>query len=334
MDTIVLLLALIPAFPRIDAHAHTAPPPQAFLDMLGRLDVCLVNVTLVDPHAPPFDKPEPQTTIAAETARNSRNRIAWASAFDPAPFESAGFESSTSAHLLSTFSRGAVAVKMYKSVGLDLRSKTGQYVMPDDPAFGPVLETIARSGRTLLTHLAEPKSSWQPLDPEDPHYRYYRHNPEWHMFRHPEGPSWESIIAARDRMLEAHPRLRVIGCHLGSMEHDVAEIAKRLDRYPNFAVDTAARVPNLVKQDPNKVRDFLIRYQDRVLWGTDMIEISWANPADAMARWEAVYDREWRYFSRDLNLPASVLRKLFRDNALRWIPRLKEAVQCGERKAS
>ena len=79
-------------------------------------------------------------------------------------------------------------------------------------------------------------------------------------------------------MLAAHPKLRVIGCHLGSMEHDVDEIAKRLDRYPNFAVDTAARVVNLMAQPREKVRAFLIKYQDRVLWGTDLMEITWDDP--------------------------------------------------------
>ena len=63
-------------------------------------------------------------------------------------------------------------------------------------------------------------------------------------------------------MLANNPKLRVVGCHLGSMEADVGEIAQRFDRYPNFAVDTAARVVSLMMQPPEKVRTFLIKYQD------------------------------------------------------------------------
>lgn len=326
---------------RIDAHAHVCPPPEAFLQMLERLNVRLVDVTLIDPHAPGFDKTEPQTGWAVKVTGQSRGRLAWASTFDPSDSDAPGFAERTIQHLQSTFDRGAVAVKIYKSVGMDLKSKAGQYVMPDDPAFAPILDMIAAQDRTLLAHLAEPKSSWQPLDPADPHYGYYKSSPDWHMYLHPERPSYESIIAARDRMLAAHPRLRVIGCHLGSMEHDVDEIAKRLDQYPNFAVDTAARVVNLKLQPREKVRAFLIRYQDRVLWGTDLMEITWENPDAAIQRWEATYANDWNYFAtantfdlggrrvQGLALPPKVVRKIFHDNALRWMPGLKSGACCG-----
>lgn len=323
--------------PRIDAHAHVCPPPESFLAMLERLDVRLVDVTLIDPHAPGFDKTEPQTGWAAKVSSHSRGRIAWASTFDPSGSDSPGFAERTIEHLQSTFDRGAVAVKIYKSVGMDLKSIAGEYVMPDDPAFAPVLDMIAARNRTLLAHLAEPKSSWQPLNPADPHYGYFKSNPDWHMFLHPERPSYERILAARDRMLAAHPKLKVVGCHLGSMEHDVDEIARRLDRYPNFAVDTAARMPNLMLQPREKVRAFLIRYQDRVLWGTDLMEITWTDAKAAIERWEARYASDWKYFATNgtfqsggrpvqgLGLPSALLRKIFHDNAVRWIPGLKSA---------
>ncbi len=323
--------------PRIDAHAHVCPPPDAFLAMLERLDVRLVDVTLIDPHTPGFDKTEPQTSWAANLASHSRGRIAWASTFDPAGFEQSGFAGRTIQHLQSTFDRGAVAVKIYKSIGLDLKSGDGRYVMPDDPAFAPVLDMIAASGRTVMAHLGEPRSSWHPPNPADPHYGYFRSNPDWHMFLHPERPSYGQIVFARDRMLAAHPKLRVIGCHLGSLEHDVDEVAKRFDRYPNFAVDTAARLPNLMRQPREKVRAFLIRYQDRVLWGTDLMEITWQNPGAAIERFEARYQSDWRYFATNetfasggrtvqgLDLPPAVLRKIFHDNAVRWMTGLKSA---------
>ena len=47
-------------------------------------------------------------------------------------------------------------------------------------------------------------------------------------------------------------------------------MARRFDRYPNFAVDTAARVPYFMMQPRDKVRAFLIKYQDRILYGTDL----------------------------------------------------------------
>lgn len=321
-----------PDFERIDAHAHVAPPPAAFLQMLERQQVRLLNVTIVDPLAPGFDKPEPQATWAAGIARQSAGRIAWAAPFDPSGFEDASWSKQQIRRLEADFLRGAVAVKIYKSVGMQQQSSRGDYVLPSDPAFAPVLEFLAANGKPLLAHLAEPQSSWQPLNPSDPHYNYYKANPDWHMYQHPKRPSWQTIIDARDKMLAAHSKLKVVGCHLGSMEHDVDEVARRLDRYPNFAVDTAARMPDLMRQPREKVRAFLIRYQDRVLWGTDLMELKWEEPEKIVGRWESAYDRDWRYLATSdsfqiagrtitgLALPQSVLRKIFRDNALRWIP--------------
>ena len=133
-------------------------------------------------------------------------------------------------------------------------------------------------------------------------------------------------------MLEKHPGLRVVGCHLGSMEEDVDQIARRLDRYPSFVVDTAARVPHLTLQPREKVRDFLVRYQDRVLYGTDSSVRAGEDAAQFARHLDATYSRDWAYFATaqavdfdgrsvaGLDLPAPVLRKLFRDNARHWVP--------------
>ncbi|MCL4782628.1 MAG: amidohydrolase family protein [Bryobacterales bacterium] len=334
----VLPLCAQPTFERIDAHVHVVAPPPAFLEMLDRTKVRILNVTLVDPTVPGFDKQEPQATWAAGIAQASGGRIGWTAALDPAGFESTGFAHRETERLSADFARGAVAVKIHKSVGMHIRSRSGEFLMPDDEALRPVLASIAKNGKTLLAHLGEPRSSWMPLDPADPHFGYYKANPEWHMVLHPEVPSWEAILAARDRMLAAHPDLKVIGAHLGSMEHDVDEVARRLDQYPNFAVDTAARVPDLMRQPRERVRAFLIRYQDRVIWATDSLELDWSNPAKAIARWESTYERDWRYFAtgetiqegarsmQGLALPDTVLRKIFRENALRWIPGLSAAL--------
>ena len=318
--------------PRIDAHAHVFNADPRFLAMLERLDVRLLNICVVDKHDRGYEEADPQHASATLVFRASRGRAAWCSTFDPLGFQEPGFARRALASLERTFANGAVAVKIYKSIGMELRSNDGRYVMPDDEAFAPILEGIAARDRTLFAHIAEPSAAWKPLDPASPHYSYYAENPDWHMYRHPERPSQEHILAARDRMLERHPRLRVVGCHLGSMEDDVALIARRLERYPNFAVDTAARIKDLMLQPREKVREFLIRYQDRVLYATDLTFMPWDDAQAALARFEAEYARDLRYFATDevfthegrefrgLALPPEVLRNFFHDNAERWVP--------------
>jgi predicted TIM-barrel fold metal-dependent hydrolase len=113
----------------------------------------------------------------------------------------------------------------------------------DDPAFEPIYRDIASHNCTLIAHLAEPDSCWQPPNPASPDYSHYKEHPGEYAYVHPEWPSKAAILAARDYLLEQNPKLRVVGAHLGSMETHVDEIARRFDRYPNCAVDMAARIP-------------------------------------------------------------------------------------------
>jgi predicted TIM-barrel fold metal-dependent hydrolase len=109
-------------------------------------------------------------------------------------------------------------------------------------------------------------------------------------------------------------------------------MAQRIDRYPNFAVDTAARVPYFMLQPRDKVRAFLINYQDRILYATDLVVMPQDNTEKALQEWTATYERDWKFFATDqtveykghtyqgLALPAPVLQKIFRGNALHWFP--------------
>jgi len=315
----------------IDAHAHVFKNDPAFAAMLERLNLRILDICVVDKHDRGFEEAAPQNQKAREILHSTHGRSAWCSTFDPQDFESPDFSSRSNQLLNETFVQGAVAVKIYKNIGMELKKHDGSYLMPDDAVFNPIFANIAAHNRTVLAHIAEPTSSWRPLDPANPDYSYYKDNPEWFMYLHPERPSKETILAARDRMLANNPKLRVVGCHLGSMEVDVDDIARRLDRYPNFAVDTAARVIYLMMQPPEKVRAFLIKYQDRVLYGTDLELMPWSDTPAALTHWQQEYLRDWKYFATDewvdyegrkyrgVKLPGPVLRKLYHDNAVHWI---------------
>jgi len=324
-----------PDFERIDAHVHVFTNSPAFLGLLNRLNVRVLNICVVDKYDRGYEEATLQHDRARDLFRAGKGRVAWCSTFDPQEWERSGFAQAAIGQLKQTFQDGAVAVKIYKSIGMELRSPAGQFLMPDDPVFEPILQFIRERNRTLFAHLAEPAAAWQPLDPSSPHYGYYKSYPAWHMFLHPERPAKQVILAARDRLLAKHQQLKIVGCHLGSMEEDVDDIARRFDAYPNFAVDTAARLQDLMLQPREKVRAFLIKYQDRVLYGTDLSFMPWDEAKSTIQHMEKTYARDWKYFAtgemvrsqnRDaegLALPREVLRKLYRENALRWIPGLR-----------
>ena len=317
---------------RIDAHAHIFNSAPEIIRMLERLDMRIVNLCVVDKYERGYEQVAPQHAMAEKIFRASQGRVAWISTFDPQDWEARGFASRVISELEETFRQGAVGVKIYKSIGMELKSRSGSYLMPDNPVFDPIFKFIADQNKTLYAHIAEPIAAWQPLDPASPDYDYYKNTPAWHMYGHPARPAKQAILAARDRMIQRNPRLRVVGAHLGSMEEDVAEIAKRLDRHPNFAVDTSARVPHLMIQPREKVRAFMIKYQDRLLYATDLAVLEGENVAQTVKRWEDEYTRDYKFFATDgaveyrgrvihgLALPPDVLKKFYRENAVRWVP--------------
>jgi predicted TIM-barrel fold metal-dependent hydrolase len=127
-----------------------------------------------------------------------------------------------------------------------------------------------------------------------------------------------------------------VGAHLGSLEWDVDELAKRFDKFPNMAVDMAARMGQLFYQthfNRDKIREFFIKYQDRLLYATDM---GASEGQDKEALWKEMHEtwlRDWKYFVTDdkmtsnlvnqdfqgLKLPADVVDKIYYQNATRWL---------------
>jgi predicted TIM-barrel fold metal-dependent hydrolase len=332
--------------PKIDAHAHIgAVSPahlRAFIAFLEQYNLRWLNICVGG-----MDWARLSRQIGSAQALHAAqpDRIAWATSFTVTNWGQADWAKAANATIDDGFAGGAVAVKIWKDVGMVLKDPDGKYVMADDPRLDPVFSALAKNGRTLVAHLGEPRNCWLPVDQMtvDGDRRYFAEHPEYHGLLHPEIPDYEAQVAARDRMLERHPTLRVVGCHLGSLEYDVDELAKRLDKYPNLAVDLSARIVHLQIQPRAKVRAFLMKYQDRLLYGTDAqfgrgSGAEGADPTKALARLAATYESDAKWFatdqelamenvragfkSRGVALPGPVLRKLYDENARKWYPGL------------
>ena len=332
--------------PKIDAHAHIGGMSpghlRAFLAFLEKYNLRWLNISVGG-----MDWGRLSRQIGSAQALHAAHpeRIAWATSFTVTNWGQADWAESANATIDDGFAGGAVAVKIWKDVGMVLKDPDGKYVMADDPRLDPVFGALAKQNRTLVAHLGEPRNCWLPVDQMtvDGDRRYFAAHPEYHGLLNPEIPNYEAQIAARDRMLGRHPNLRVVGCHLGSLEYDVDELAKRLDKYPNLAVDLSARIVHLQIQPRDKVRAFLVKYQDRLLYGTDVqfgrgSGAEGADPTKALARLAATYESDARWFatdqelalenvragftSRGVALPAPVLRKIYFENARKWYPGL------------
>jgi hypothetical protein len=316
---------------KFDTHVHinvTAPTliEQARAD---NFELMAINVDYPD-----FVKLPDQHAAALAQLKADPERVHWTTSFSMKGYGKKGWEEKVKASLAADKQLGAVAVKVWKNIGMVEKDAKGKLIMLDDPGLAPIGDEIAKLNLTLIGHLGEPHNCWLPLDQmtTDNDREYFEHHPQYHMFLHPDQPSYEDQIKARDNFVAAHPQLRFVGAHLASLEYDVDRIAAFLDRYPNANVETAARMTQVQYQsvrDYEKVRNFFIKYQDRVLYGTDLT----LNPGEDAAGFKAsahdVWTNDWRYLATDetqrvemikadvkgLALPREVIDKIFFANA-------------------
>jgi hypothetical protein len=172
----------------IDVHAHAFINDAAFAALLKHLNLRTLNICVVIERGRGYDEAAPLNRTAREILHRTGGRAAWCSTFDPQDFEKPGFAERSIQILNETFAEGAIAVKIWKTIGMDLKKRDGSYLMADDPVFNSIYADIAAHNRTLIAHLAEPASCWLAPNPASRDYEYYSRHPEWYMFLHPDHP--------------------------------------------------------------------------------------------------------------------------------------------------
>lgn len=316
--------------PKTDVHLHINTLDRRYMELASKN-----NFRVVSPNVDSRISLDEQLKVASSIKMEWPGQFTFFGTFPVDSFGTAGFADNTIARINECMKAGASGIKIWKNIGMVLKDKEGRYVMVDDTAFNLVFRYMEENNIPVMGHLGEPRNCWLPLEKmtDTSNYRYYKSNPEYHMYLHPEAPSYEDQINARDNLLDLHPELYFIGSHLASLEWSVEEIAKRLELYPNMNIDMSARVAHLQYQsiaDRELVRNFMIKYQDRILYGTDIT----INPyeADPEAKSQMLLDRwksNWIYLATDstilirnikgeikgLKLPAAVIDKIYNYNA-------------------
>ena len=218
---------------------------------------------------------------------------------------------------------GIRGLKISKSLGLGVRDSQGNLIKVDDPRIDPIWAKCGELGIPVMIHVSDPKAFFTPLDRFNERYDELIAHPDW-LFYGKDYPSKDEILAQRNRVIARHLNTIFIGAHMGNLPEELDRVAEWLDQYPNFYVDIDARISELGRQ-PYTTRKFLIKYQDRVLFGTDT-----APDAEAYRIYYRFLETDDEYFDPSsghhlqgrwmiygVYLPDEVLEKIYNKNALK-----------------
>lgn len=319
---------------KIDTHTHHNSESTALAEAGIESNFFLLTVNVDAPSYP--ELPE-QLRLAVHQKSKNPDHIDFLSTISLENWADSDWTEKEIARIRDSFEKGALGIKIWKNIGMTYTDENGKFIMADHPRLEPIFRFLIEEDKTLMAHLGEPRNCWLPLEEMTVNNdrTYFKEHPEYHMYLHPEYPSYEQQVEARDNLLAKFPQIRFVGAHLGSVEWNVDELSKRLDRFPNMAVDMAARIGHLQFQsqkDRNRVRDFMIKYQDRLIYGTDL-GISGNPDADRVkANAKATWQEDWKYFVSEewmevsevngkfqgLKLPKEVVDKIYYHNAVKW----------------
>jgi predicted TIM-barrel fold metal-dependent hydrolase len=241
---------------------------------------------------------------------------------------------------------GAAGFKEFKRLGLFLRDGQGQLIKIDDPKLDGMWKRCGELGLPVSIHVADPRAFWLPFNAENERWRELRDHRPWWFGDATRYPAREDLLAALERVIVRHPETTFVCVHFANNSEDVDWVDRQLDAHPNMNADLAARIPELGRQDPEKLRRLFIKHQDRIFFATDFQVYNQLilgssgdgeKPTDEDAatfyhkewRWLETNDRDWPHMTQiqgdwnisGIGLPPEVLRKIYFDNARRLLVR-------------
>lgn len=321
---------------KIDIHVHVNTKGTTVIDMARANNFQLLNIAVSFSDKRSLAN---QLEVRNYHLDNSPEIMQYSTAFSLDNWDHEDWADQVIAGLKTDFDNGALGVKIWKNIGMEYRDENGALILLSDPKFDAVFNFIEEQGKVLLSHAGEPKNCWLPLDSMTVKndYNYFKANPKYHMYLHPEMPSYEDQIRHRDNMLAKHPNIPFVAVHMASLEWSVDRLSAFLERFPNASVDLAERISHTQyqsQQDRKKVRDFFIRYQDRILYATDFQQGNKSDPEELKKYMMDTWLNDWKYFNTNemvtvpqldepvqgLALPKSVVDKIYFKNAVKIFP--------------
>jgi predicted TIM-barrel fold metal-dependent hydrolase len=329
-------------YPAIDIHVHA---PGLTTDQAYRQLVALLDRTGLGAICNMDGGTGAHLDAALQAGAPYRDRVATFITFSADGINEPGWSAKFAAEMERAFKAGALGMKVWKTLGLSAKNPDGTYIQADDPRLDPIWEMAAKYDRPVMIHLSDSIGRFYPISPKNERFEAGL----WAKPGDTEGnyyqngyPTSEVIERARENMHRKHPKTRFVNAHLAMLYYDPAKVAALLDTYPNADVEIGATVQDLGRA-PRLWREFIIKYQDRVLLGTDGdpdrgVDDFWTPhwrfletfdeyfEHPAQLRTEGGSPGHGRWNISGIGLPDEVLRKVYYENALRHLPTLKSSI--------
>ncbi len=337
-----------PSLPAIDAHNHLGPTPfsgrwaeASAADLAATLDASGI-AAIVDLDGGWGDALHRELDRWALLGE----RVAVFAGLDYGMWANRNdFGEEEARRLRAGVAAGARGLKAWKLLGLVARDGSGRLVPVDDARLDPLWAAAGELGVPVTIHVADPVAFFDPLDATNERYEELLEHPDWHFWpTRPPGrpdlpgfPPFDELVDGLEAVVARHPRTTFVGAHVGCAPEDLRRVGAMLAAHPNWHVDVAARIAELGRQ-PYSARELVVRFPDRVLFGTD------APPDPA---WWATYARfletrdesfpyeppddgddpadppppgsQGRWRIHGLGLPEEVLRLVYAGNARRLV---------------
>ena len=321
-------------FPFIDVHSHQWDMPlkdlNKLVDEMDELNMgYLINLS-GSGFGPQAAKDVYFNQSVKNIQENQPNRVGL---FLNVDFESINDEdyAETQVKIIrEAVAKGAIGLKVYKSLGLRNKDSEGNRVRVDDERIGPIWDVCGELGIPVLIHSADPFQFWLPKDEKNERWFELKEKPGRYYGDSDFIPSFEKIIQEQHNIFRRHKNTTFINAHLGWMANDLEKLGKHLDKFPNVMTEFGAVIAELGRQ-PKTARQFFVDYQDRILFGKDLY-----NKEEYYTYFRVLEsdDEYFDYFRKrhafwkmyGLNLPDEVLKKVYYGNALKLFPSIDKSL--------
>ncbi len=297
----------------IDVHTHAfARTPEQVADWVRVMDEAGVekSVILSGATGAAFDE------IYARYSKYPGRFEVWCG-LDFNGYDQPGFGAAAVQELERCVRVGARGVGELVDKGSGIGKARGLHA--DDPRLDPIFRKCAELGIPVVLHVADPIWMYEPMDKNNDGLMNAL---KWRLDNKPGIVGHSGMIDVLDRAAGRHPKTTFIACHYANLDYDLTRLGQLLDRHPNLYADISARYAE-VAPIPRFAARFYDKYAGRLLYGTDMsysakmYGITFRVLESLDEHFYEIDQFNYHWPLNGLGLPDSVLKKVYRENALK-----------------